>query len=371
MRELRRLITTGFNNINTRFNDVNTRFNDVNTRFDGIDASLNGLNQRFTGVNERLDILGQRVDTYREGLNLRCDVMTARLNNIDARCQCGVDQPVINANLVGNENLSNTQSSASSTPPSNFRLDYGGEGRGVRILPFQVSCHSKKSKCCSAAKTKVQFIEELADQSDNIILKPYNANIRSPDPDQAELFLRRILFYGGVLDKSLGEMPLDEYFAKALVIKNSCIGWKLVGVVDIPSKKLPAQVFYFDAEGVRKLIEQCDKITPIGRLDVGKLGKQARLQLTGTPPLRSNLVSVLDSQTKRVAILDLSAVCSGSSQQKQQNRYMLVCFDGDLDSQNIKDLDDLLTNVGANFMNLMEAGADAIMPALDFDQKRK
>ncbi|CAK5129748.1 unnamed protein product [Meloidogyne enterolobii] len=344
MRELRRLITTGFNNINTRFNDVNTRFNDVNTRFDGIDASLNGLNQRFTGVNERLDILGQRVDTYREGLNLRCDVMTARLNNIDARCQCGVDQPVINANLVCNENLSNTQSSASSTPPSNFRLDYGGEGRGVRILPFQVSCHSKKSKCCSAAKTKVQFIEELAE---------------------------RILFYGGVLDKSLGEMPLDEYFAKALVIKNSCIGWKLVGVVDIPSKKLPAQVFYFDAEGVRKLIEQCDKITPIGRLDVGKLGKQARLQLTGTPPLRSNLVSVLDSQTKRVAILDLSAVCSGSSQQKQQNRYMLVCFDGDLDSQNIKDLDDLLTNVGANFMNLMEAGADAIMPALDFDQKRK
>uniref|UniRef100_A0A1I8B8L4 Neur_chan_LBD domain-containing protein n=1 Tax=Meloidogyne hapla TaxID=6305 RepID=A0A1I8B8L4_MELHA len=39
-------------------------------------------------------------------------------------------------------------------------------------------------------------------------------------------------------------------------------------------------------------------ITPIhGRLDVGQLGKQARLELTGTPPFRSNFVSILDFQT--------------------------------------------------------------------------
>uniref|UniRef100_A0A914NGW0 Uncharacterized protein n=1 Tax=Meloidogyne incognita TaxID=6306 RepID=A0A914NGW0_MELIC len=94
-------------------------------------------------------------------------------------------------------------------------------------------------------------------------------------------------------------------------------------------------------------------ITPIhGRLDVGKLGKQARLELTGTPPFRSNFVSILDFQTNRVAIMDMS-LRSGNSQQKQQNRYMLVCFVVDLDRQNIGDLDELLKSakVGANRLN--------------------
>uniref|UniRef100_A0A1I8B2S8 BRICHOS domain-containing protein n=1 Tax=Meloidogyne hapla TaxID=6305 RepID=A0A1I8B2S8_MELHA len=93
-------------------------------------------------------------------------------------------------------------------------------------------------------------------------------------------------------------------------------------------------------------------ITPIhGRLDVGQLGKQARLELTGTPPFRSNFVSILDFQTNHVAILDMS-LRSGNSQQ-QQNRYMLVCFVLDLDRQNIGDLDELLkaAKAGANKLN--------------------
>uniref|UniRef100_A0A915N9J1 DNA replication complex GINS protein SLD5 n=1 Tax=Meloidogyne javanica TaxID=6303 RepID=A0A915N9J1_MELJA len=82
-------------------------------------------------------------------------------------------------------------------------------------------------------------------------------------------------------------------------------------------------------------------IIPIhGRLDVGKLGKQARLELTGTPPFRSNFVSILDFQTNRVAIMDMSLRSGNSQQQKQQNRHMLVCFVVDLDRQG--DLDDLL-----------------------------
>ncbi|CAK5008457.1 unnamed protein product [Meloidogyne enterolobii] len=90
-----------------------------------------------------------------------------------------------------------------------------------------------------------------------------------------------------------------------------------------------------------------------GRLDVGKLGKQARLELTGTPPFRSNFVSILDFKTNRVAIMDMSLRSGNSQQQKQQNRYMLVCFVVDLDRQNIGDLDELLKSakVGANRLN--------------------